>query len=90
LESIVIDNEYEGYQGDIKRYLLNLIKTHTDAHFPEARIQVVSIGKKSAAHEVAYQTLIKKRKADRVLRVREILELLIPKWKKAGGFPGLR
>lgn len=56
IELMVIDNEYTGHEGDLKRYLVNIIKTHASSTFDEDRIRVASIGKKSKAHKVAWQT----------------------------------
>jgi hypothetical protein len=74
---IVIDEEYPGHAGELKRYLINLIKSHDDSNFPEGVLRIASIGKKSQAHKVAWRTWRKERRADQILRTQEILQLLI-------------
>jgi len=78
LDEIKIDNEYPGHEGDIKRYLANIIRTYyPHTRFNEEYIKVASIGKNRPAHEVAWKTLRKKREVDKVLNTQEILNLLL-------------
>jgi hypothetical protein len=77
LEELVIDNEYPGHEGEIKRYLANIIHSHHPTHFQETKVKFSSITKKSKAHEVAWKTLRKRRKTDSTIEAREILALLI-------------
>lgn len=77
LANIIIDNEYDGHQGDIKRHLLNLIKTHTDPYFEDSKIQVEEVGKKSKVHKLAWKTYRKEHRADKNIQAQEILNLLI-------------
>lgn len=78
LEEVQIDEEYSKHGGDIKRHLANLIKRHsTNVEFKEKKIQVKAIGKKSRAHEVSWQTLRGKRRADGIVSPKEISGLLL-------------
>lgn len=76
LERAVIDDEYPGHGGTIKRHLVNLIKRHYGAKFNDAIIEVRRIGEKRPAHDVAWQTLRGKRKANKRLKPQKILKLL--------------
>jgi hypothetical protein len=78
ITEIRIDQEYPEHEGEIKRYLANIIATYRpDALFKEEFIKIVSIGKKSRAHEVAWTTFRKQKKADKVLKTEDILNLLV-------------
>lgn len=76
LDEIIIDNEYPGHEGELKRYLVNIIRTHYAARFNEEKIKMRSITKKSQAHKIAWQTLRKRRKVERILKAEDILVLL--------------
>jgi len=88
LEDIVIDNEYPGHEGEVKRHLANIIHAHSSVHFQEARIKIASITKRSRAHKVAWETLRKKREVDATIAAKEILALLIKSKERTGGFAG--
>jgi len=78
LEEIRIDQEYPGHEGEIKRHLANLIQTHQPhTQFREEYIRITPIGKKSMAHEVAWGTLRKQRRVDRIVKTQDILNLLV-------------
>lgn len=78
LDEIKIDKEYPGHEGEIKRYLANIIKTHhSHTRFKEEYIRMASIGKRGSAHKVAWRSLRKKRKIDKVLNTQDILNLLL-------------
>ncbi len=84
LSNIIIDEEYYGREGDIKRYLLNLLNragtpvTGTQIHFGY-------VGKASAAHDVAIATLRGKKKPDKILTLAELLGEFRP--QKNRGLP---
>lgn len=78
ITGIKIDQEYPEHEGEIKRYLANIIETYRpDVQLKEQSIKVVPVGKKSRAHNVAWTTFRKRRKADRILKTEEILNLLV-------------
>lgn len=68
LETVIIDVEYEGWEGVIKGLLLR--------QMPDWRPDIFfqHIGKKSPAHNVAWLTYRGKRKPDRIVRARELLK----------------
>ena len=67
-ETVIIDVEYEGWEGVIKGLLLR----HMSGRRPDFFFQ--SIGKKSPAHNVAWLTYRGKRKPDRIVQAQELLE----------------
>lgn len=78
LTEMNIDEEYSKHSGDIKRHLVNLIKRYSpNVELNEENIKIKSIGKKSHAHEIAWQALRGKRKVDGVIKVKEVLDLLL-------------
>jgi len=78
ITKVRIDQEYPMHEGEVKRYLTNLIATHNpDVQFKEQSIEITSVGKKSRAHEVAWRTFRKQRQVDKILNTESILNLLI-------------
>ncbi len=72
LARVVIDVEYPGQDNMIKVYVVNLLRR--DGKQVEAdQIQFAHIGKKSPAHELAIDTLRRRRKPDRVVTLEEIV-----------------
>jgi hypothetical protein len=77
ITGIRIDQEYPEHEGEIKRYLANIIAVHRPSVLlREGFIKIVSIGKRSRAHEIAWEVFRKQRKADRILKIQDILRLL--------------
>lgn len=74
LQEIKIDQEYPGHENEIKWIILNIIKKQNPKS--KAIIRFENIGKKSQAHKVAWKTLRKERKAERVISSQEILSIL--------------
>ena len=66
VEEIVIDEEYPGKSALIKDLLLREIRK-IRPRFPKENISFRQIGKKSKAHNIAYNTFKKKRKTDKGL-----------------------
>jgi hypothetical protein len=60
VSQVIIDNEFDGHQVLIKSALLRYIWRY-QRHFPEHKIVIRSIGKKSPAHKVAWQARRRKR-----------------------------
>ncbi len=84
LSNIIIDEEYYGREGDIKRYLLNLF--HRAGTAVSARqIHFGYVGKASTAHALAKATLRGKKKPDKILTVAEIMREFQP--QKNRGLP---
>ena len=83
---IVIDMEYEGNEQDVKLALLNLIWQHHPV-YPAANITFRRIGKRSAAHKKALATYRGVARADRTLKVEELLVPLVDKKQKRSGKP---
>ena len=78
LETITIDKEYLGHEGEIKQYLINLINTHSLVmQFNTKNIRIRSIGRKGQAHKVALETLQEKRAPDKIIGAHDILDLSI-------------
>lgn len=75
IQSIVIDIEYEGRGEDIKRSLLRCIwKSYPN--FDKKLIKFSSIGKRSKAHKVAYQTFIGKLAPNKIIMKNEVEKLI--------------
>jgi len=86
VDLIAIDMEYEGNEQDVKLALLDLIwQCHPT--YPAANITFRRIGKKSTAHRKALATYRGIAKANRTLRVEELLEPLVGKKQKRSGKP---
>lgn len=78
ITEIRIDQEYPKHEGEIKRYHANIIAVQRpNILLREEFIKIVSIGKKSRAHEIAWATFRKQKKANRILRTQDILRLLV-------------
>jgi hypothetical protein len=75
LETITIDLEYPGHDGDIKGMLLNAIRRIRD-DFSKHQISFRSVGRKSGAHYKAYGVFTGKEKGERVLTTEQILQVL--------------
>jgi len=73
LDSIAIDIEYIGWEGEIKRHLLRKLRErgHT---IRKDQITFRPIGKGSAAHDLAWRTYKGHRAPDRRVTVEELLE----------------
>ena len=74
-ELIVIDKEYEGREADIKKHILRLIWKNYP-NFDKRLIRFSSIGKKSNAHRVAYQTFSGKLAPNKILTSKEVEDLI--------------
>jgi hypothetical protein len=77
IEEIKIDLEYPKYEGFIRDYLLKLIKKHLKRFFAKEKIKIVSIGKKSKVHQIAWRARKKEKKPDKILTFKEILKILL-------------
>jgi hypothetical protein len=86
VDLIVIDMEYEGNEQDVKLMLLNLIWQRYPT-YPAANITFHRIGKKSPAHKKALATYRGIARADRTLKVEELLAPLVAKKQKRSGKP---
>lgn len=75
IQQILIDNEYEGREEDIKRNLLRVIWKDYPS-FDKKLIKFSRIGKKSNAHRVAYQTFIGKLAPNKIITKKEVEELI--------------
>lgn len=86
LTIITIDEEYVTRNRDIKRQLLNLISKN-DPSYESENINFKRIGKKSPAHNLAINCLRGEIKADKIIKLQEILELIlsVSEIKKIGG-----
>jgi hypothetical protein len=72
---VTIDQEYPGWEGDIKGVLLRLIWA-SGKRLEKERIVFRQVGRKSSAHFKAYGVYKGFQKADRILTVEEILALI--------------
>lgn len=75
VQSITIDDEYEGREEDIKRNLLRILWKDSQ-NFDKKLIKFSRIGKKSNAHRVAYQTFIGKLAPNRIITEMEVEKLI--------------
>jgi hypothetical protein len=75
LGQIVIDTEYTGRESDIKGMLLELIRC-IEPDYPAERIIFRRIGKRSSAHNLAWETYRGKRRPDHTVTEEELLNLL--------------
>ncbi|GMU26267.1 MAG: hypothetical protein AMXMBFR16_11720 [Candidatus Uhrbacteria bacterium] len=73
IASLTIDTEYEGWEGEIKGLLLRFIRRWVPG-FPTEAINFRQIGRKSAAHALAWETHRGERKPDKVATFEELLE----------------
>lgn len=76
-EEIKIDREYPGHEEQIKWILLNMIKKDYPRVKEGIKIGFGKVGKKSAAHEIAWRTLRKESNPDKVITSRELLATLL-------------
>ncbi len=72
LESVVVDVEYHGHDGDIQEHFLNLCRRHR-IKVPIHLLSFHLVGKKSPAHDLAIQVFRGKTKADREITAAEVL-----------------
>ena len=75
IDSITVDQEYPGRDGDIKGMLLNLIR-QVQGDFPKENLIFEEIGRHSRAHHKAYGVYKGFQKPDKVLTTEEILTVL--------------
>jgi hypothetical protein len=73
ISSVTIDTEYEGKKGEIKGLLLRFILKWVST-FPKEAIAFRRIGKQSRAHVLAWETHKGRRKPDRRVTLRELLQ----------------
>lgn len=74
MQEIILDNEYDGHGRDIKAAILRYCQR--DGIAVSARISVRSIGKKSPAHQAAWEGYRGKRRPDQRVNGRELLAIL--------------
>ena len=72
---LIIDQEYPGHEGNIKGMLLRMA-SRRGIFLHKDQIIFQEIGKKANAHFWAYGVYAGKRRADRTLTTRELMELL--------------
>jgi hypothetical protein len=75
LQRIIIDNEYDGHEADIRSFLFEYIKKR-EPGFEIGRIAVRSIGKKSRAHNLAWSARRGEREVNRILSEAELLAVV--------------
>ena len=76
IDQITIDDEYPGWDFQIKDYLLIQIKK-SKLNFNKNDINFKRIGRKSMAHILAYETAIGKRKPTIKVEEKDILKFLL-------------
>lgn len=77
IESIVIDQEYQGKEPLIKDFLLQIIRKNTKSQIDRDNIWFEQIGKKSKAHEKAINTFREDDKPDIYVRYNDILPYIV-------------
>jgi hypothetical protein len=75
IDQIVIDVEYEGYEDEIKGWLLSRIY-QVDPGFDKARVKFQRVGKKSPAHRRALAVLRGQEPPDQVITEQALLSVL--------------
>lgn len=75
LGQIIIDTEYTGRESEIKGMLLELTRC-IKPDYPAERITFQRIGKRSSAHNLAWETHRGRRKPDHTVTEEELLNLL--------------
>ena len=73
--SLIIDREYPGYEAMLKNLIVDYGKKLGLTFYMED-ISIQEIGKKSGAHWLAYDIFTKKKKAGRVIKLRDLLKVL--------------
>lgn len=76
ITQIVIDQEYEGHESEIKNYLLQIIRK-ANKDFPKENITFKRIGRKSKAHTLAHKVYQKKAEPDIVVKAEDIIVHLL-------------
>ena len=75
IQLVIIDNEYEGREEDIKGNLLRVIwKDYPN--FDKRLVKFSRIGKKSNAHRIAYQTFVGKLAPNKIITEKEVEKLI--------------
>lgn len=75
IQQIIIDQEYEGHESEIKHFLLQIIRK-ANKNFPKDNIIFKQIGKKSRAHILAYKVYQKQAKADIIIKADELIKYI--------------
>ncbi|MBM4466854.1 MAG: hypothetical protein FJ014_15100 [Chloroflexi bacterium] len=75
IDQIVIDVEYEGYEDEIKGWLLSRIH-QVDPGFDKARVRFQRVGKKSPAHQRALAVLRGQEPPNQVITEQAMLSVL--------------
>lgn len=83
LSQVTIDTEYPGHESSIKEVLIQLFQRFKK---PLPEINFGYVGKKSGAHLAAIETLRGKRKADVIVKARDVLDALYSNLSKKKGW----
>jgi len=75
IETIVLDNEYDGREADLKAFFVRYLQRRRKT-FDMQRMSIRSIGKKSAAHRLVWGAYRGKCQVDRNLAEQELRMLL--------------
>lgn len=84
ITQLCIDDEYPGRYGEIKGYLLDILRTHGIVIDP-AIIRFLRVGKKSRVHELAI-TAHRMEVADIVVRYNDVVDFFVPRKKDRGSY----
>ncbi len=85
MESIFIDQEYIGWEGQIKAYLIDIAQKEKINIYPDT-VHFIRIGKKSNAHLKAIESL-HKGSGDKIISYQEIASYFLPNKKGSGPLP---
>ncbi|MBI3559011.1 hypothetical protein HY085_01315 [Candidatus Gottesmanbacteria bacterium] len=72
----VIDGEYPGWEEKIRSGII-LISLKKNLNLSPEQIRLGLIGKKTPAHGNAYNVFKKKRKADKIIKLQEVLKIIV-------------
>lgn len=75
IDTIILDNEYDGREADVRSFLFEYIKKQGN-YFPPARIVIKSIGKKSGAHHLAWGSYRRRTSVDRTITADNLLNVI--------------
>ena len=75
IDKIIIDQEYQGHEAEIKHYLLQIIRK-SGKGFDKDNIDFAQIGKKAKAHRLAHKVYRGEKAPDIIADLDELIEYL--------------
>ena len=75
IDTIILDNEYDGREADVRSFLFEYIKKQGQYFLPN-RIVISLIGKKSEAHHLAWGSYRRKIAVDRTITEQNLFDVI--------------